>query len=128
VNSAFSSSPENKSKTAAGNATGDEKSLHLTHILVVVGFLIGFSMVFGVGLVYTKVIRVRRFKLLDNRGQSCSCSKSLHKLDFSLKYYLDKLDLYTYIHNYYVNNSVLCTVLQNQKRSVLKSFFKVWPP
>jgi hypothetical protein len=38
--------------------------------LIIVGFLIGFSLVFGVGLLYTKVIRIRRFKLLDNRGKN----------------------------------------------------------
>ena len=58
---------QNKSKTAT--AASDDNSLNLTHVLIVVGFLIGFSLVFGVGLLYTKVIRIRRFKLLDNRGQ-----------------------------------------------------------
>jgi hypothetical protein len=48
----------------------DDHSLHLTHALIVVGFLIGFSLVFGVGILYTKVVKVRRFKLLDNRGET----------------------------------------------------------
>ena len=33
---------------------------------MVVGFVIGFGFVFAVGLLYAKVQRVRRFKLLDN--------------------------------------------------------------
>jgi hypothetical protein len=58
----------NKSKTAT--VASDDHSLHLTHALIVVGFLIGFSLVFGVGILYTKVVKVRRFKLLDNRGET----------------------------------------------------------
>ena len=40
--------------------------IRLEHGLVVVGFVIGFGFVFAVGLLYSKVQRVRRFKLLDN--------------------------------------------------------------
>ena len=42
--------------------------------LVVVGFVIGFGFVFAVGLLYAKVQRVRRFKLLDN------ASGKIHKI------------------------------------------------
>ena len=55
----------------------DDHSVPLTHALIVVGFLIGFSLVFGVGLLYTKVVRVRRFKLLDNRGKSLTCYRQV---------------------------------------------------
>ena len=43
-----------------------DQGLRLEHGLVVVGFVIGFGFVFAVGLLYAKVQRVRRFKLLDN--------------------------------------------------------------
>ena len=59
----FSSNNANPSKN---NDDGNGGGLRLEHGLVVVGFVIGFGFVFAVGLVYAKVQRVRRFKLLDN--------------------------------------------------------------
>ena len=47
------------------------QGLRLEHGLVVVGFVIGFGFVFAVGLLYAKVQRVRRFKLLDNTNGKC---------------------------------------------------------
>ena len=59
----FSSNNGNPSKD---NDNENGGGLRLEHGLVVVGFVIGFGFVFAVGLVYAKVQRVRRFKLLDN--------------------------------------------------------------
>ena len=59
----FSSNNANPSKN---NDNENGGGLRLEHGLVVVGFVIGFGFVFAVGLVYAKVQRVRRFKLLDN--------------------------------------------------------------
>jgi len=41
-----------------------------THGMAVVGFVIGFSLVFLIGLLYTKVIKMKKFKILDNTGNS----------------------------------------------------------
>ena len=54
------------SSSPSGTGDSSTNSLRLEHGLVVVGFLIGFGLVFAVGLVYAKVQRVRRFKLLEN--------------------------------------------------------------
>jgi len=62
----FSSQHKGQATTLEGESTG----LDLTHSLVIIGFVIGFSIVFAVGLLYTKVFRMKRFKLLDNRGNS----------------------------------------------------------
>ena len=54
------------SSSPSGTGDSSTNSLRLEHGLVVVGFVIGFGLVFAVGLVYAKVQRVRRFKLLEN--------------------------------------------------------------
>ena len=54
-----------------------ESGFRLEHGLAVVGFVIGFGFVLAVGLVYAKVQRVRRFKLLDNTdGKKNALAKS----------------------------------------------------
>ena len=55
-----------KEISSLNNEDGGSQGLRLEHGLVVVGFVIGFGFVFAVGLLYAKVQRVRRFKLLDN--------------------------------------------------------------
>ena len=66
----FSSSNANPSKHNEDANSGG--GLRLEHGLVVVGFIIGFGFVFAVGLLYAKIQRVRRFKLLDNANGKIS--------------------------------------------------------
>lgn len=68
-----SNDAKNSSKPSSSENTGSSFVLRLEHGLVVVGFLIGFCFVFGIGLIYTKVHQMRRFKLLDN-GQGGEAS------------------------------------------------------
>ena len=55
---------------------------------MVVGFVIGFGFVFAVGLLYAKVQRVRRFKLLDNA--SGKIQQIVEKLVISFKCYFEQ--------------------------------------
>ena len=72
-----------KEISSLNNEDGGSQGLRLEHGLVVVGFIIGFGFVFAVGLLYAKVQRVRRFKLLDNA--SGKIQQIVEKLVISFK-------------------------------------------
>jgi len=44
-------------------------NLDLTHSFIILGFIIGFSLVFGVGIIFSKLIHNKSIKQLDNGGK-----------------------------------------------------------